>query len=317
MSPEVVFLEGGNSSGKDYFIDNAQRYFPQSNVFYAPKDNFKHAPIYDSAYVTFNTIYESIKKDTTNRINFVYRSPLTEMVYNRYYDRPVDTVKAHELFELWDKFSTSFSSSIIYLNPTMETIKERRPKFDENQDEIRRLYSEVLLDYSSGFNLTVETSFDTFLDRILTLVAKLPKEKFILSDVDDTFFTYSKSYRKDFPDGGKELVKVFYPPEAINHPLIFISGRQQSFPCLYSPVFNLFKSSFNFKYAFIKLVIENTEKKFIMYDDYLPLLAKIADDFDLDFSTVYVTPTHIIGRIERNGKCMDNTGLRSSPLLSV
>jgi hypothetical protein len=297
---EVVFVEGVNGAGKDYFLDNVHKYFPHSTVHYAPKDNHTHAAPYEAAFITYNTIFESIKKDKTSDTAFIYRSPITELVYNKFYTRASNIFLKTQLMNLMIGFMNETRSQVVYLNPDIDTLSNRRPGVPpENFTELKALYDIELVHYIKSDRLKEFNSFDEFISLIDIQIDSLDNEKYVFMDVDDTLVQYATSFRKNFPNGKCNCVGVFSPPEDYL-PIKFISGREQTFDCLNSPYGDIFKSSYNYKYAFFKRMLERRQF-FIWYDDYFTIQAQLADEFSeyvkFSLETVKIND-NTIGRLE-------------------
>jgi len=299
---EVVFVEGINSAGKDYFLDHVQQYFPQSLVYYAPKENHEHAGICNASYITYNTIFRSIEKDTTQRTAFIYRSPITETVYNAYYNRKIELEPQMNLAKLMNDFMDNTRSLIVYLDPPNNIILQRRPKMITDEIlRLKELYRETL--YKFKGKVEIFESFDSFIGLIDKQINSLNVKCMpVFMDVDDTLLQYKHSFRKNFPNGKCDCIGIFKPDE-MNLPIVFISGRPQAFDSLQSPYFNIFKSSYNYKYAFFKRMIER-KLFFIWYDDYFTIQARLADEFDnLDFSFRKCNSNRV-GRLEYSARTL-------------
>jgi hypothetical protein len=297
---EVIFVEGVNGAGKDYFLDHVHQYFPKSTIYYAPKDNVEHADWCEAAYITYNTILRSIDKDSSSNTSFVYRSPLTDFVYNKFYNREISAEKEIMLVKLLEAFFEKYLCTILYLEPEDDLIKIRRPQMTfENIKALKKLYGIFLYKIQSvNYTRMTLSSFDAFIKKLDTQISDLPARAKLFMDVDDTLIQYPYSYRKSWPDKPCECIGLFTPPE--NLPITFISGREHSFPSILSPYPNAFKSSYNYKYAFFKRMIE-LDKKFIWYDDYFTIQAQLADEYSqLDFRLVNAGQPHrLIGRLEK------------------
>lgn len=275
---EVIFVEGLNSSGKDYFLDNCQKYFPASSVYYAPKENYKRP--YESCFSTYNTIFTSIQKDTSIYPSFVYRSPITEFVCIDFFRRRRDLTEEFYLIELLKKFMATFKCSFIYLQTPFKTLKDRGFEYTA----VDFTFFEQLYDsYFNQFDISpvYEESITSLYNRLDGYTKDLKNS--VLVDIDGTHY---------LPSG-----KIWNPSEVTTQ---YISGLQHDefSNILYSPFKDVFISSFNFKYALMKKLCEK-KKKFILYDNYLTLTAKAATDLNLKYSIID-TRENLIGRLDNS-----------------
>jgi hypothetical protein len=293
---EVVFVEGVNGAGKDYFLDKLNTYFPHNEIFYAPKDNHLHAGVTEAAFITYNTIFRSIEKDTSRNTAFIYRSPITEFVSNKFYNREVPSGLENDLLGLMKGFMASKRCTILYLNPPEKILHERRPKL--SIDDILKLKAYYVAFLANNFRDFVVTydSWDAFIGEIDKQIETLPCGRVLFMDYDDTLLQYKDNYRRDFPNGKCEVTGIFSPPEK-DLPIIFISGREQNIHCLTSPYVNMFKSSYNYKYAFFRKLLERN-KFFVWYDDYITIQAQLADEFSNTRFTITNNRINKIGRLE-------------------
>jgi len=277
---EVVFVEGVNGTGKDYFLEKSREYFPNVIPYYAPKSNFS-IPINDS-FVTFNTIFRSIEMNG-GKPSFIYRSPITELVYDRYFGR--DLSGAERLLKLFFEFLTSdvYTSRVVYLKPLhWSVVQQRRPSMkEEDLCLLDRMYHEEFAKY--GVSIIYLEEFDSLLKRLDHQIESLP-EKFVLVDVDNTYYQYGGSeenFRESIP------VSLWEPKESVSLASIFISGRpHEEIGALQSPFYEILRSSVSYKYSLIKRLLETTDKKFILYDDYLYILTLLYEHFDLSLDKV-------------------------------
>jgi hypothetical protein len=276
---EVIFIEGINRAGKDWFMDESVKYFPNVNMYYSPRANFEHYPRpAETSWITFNTTFTSILKNSPGKPSFIYRSPITDMVYNDFFGRKRAD---DDLAKLLKDFSTKVSCSAIFLKPCYEILQSRQCEWSMTQcDTLMEKYLEYFKDFA--IPLTVCDSFDHYIGKIRAIVDKLPNNVALI-DVDDTLYQYEKSLRKTHKFSKMvELEKSFSTIPA-NFEKVYLSGMShpEITGLIESPLAPL-KSSFSFKYSLIKILAEETEKKFILVDDYLPLLAKLADDLELN-----------------------------------
>ena len=301
---EVLFIEGQYGAGKDYFLDHAQKYFPNTTLYYAPKSNLMREPQYNSSFITYNTIFNSIEKDSrdsSRNVALIYRSPLTAFVCKEFYERSVDKAAEVELRNLFFHFFNRHLCKILCLSPDMSQLREARPNISiKEQIKMGLLYSKIITDNNLRDKVAFYTSFDEVLNTIQVQV-KTIQDKTVFMDVDDTMLQYENHFRHNWPNGGGEVINAFVPSELqeLGVNLKFITGRKQSFPAITSPISNLFASSYNYKYAFFKLLIESTSHEFVWYDDFIQIQAQLADEFPvLQFST-FNTKNAIIGRLAR------------------
>lgn len=90
VQKKTLILEGTNGIGKDVFIQKILDYCPYYKIHYASSDIVNEVKGQEHllplmGYTAFETIYTSIRRDPTNYPHIQYRSPLTNLVYNRMY----------------------------------------------------------------------------------------------------------------------------------------------------------------------------------------------------------------------------------------
>jgi len=166
MNKEVIFIEGTDLSGKDFFIN---KYFKKDlTVFYPPSDNFfdKNIP-YEvqrryAWMLTFNTIFVNIEESKTFT-NIVYRSPISNYIYNKFFKLKDDLKDYLEYLEnIQKRFNYNFSFWVIFqskdvLYKRFEKRGDKNIKFDKKHiDELYELYQLVFK------KLKKENKFDIY-----------------------------------------------------------------------------------------------------------------------------------------------------------
>jgi len=194
-------------------------------------------------------------------------------VYNSFYNRTI----RNEDYVLFSKLLEEFGS----LGRITFIVLSKLHHMNEFSVYDLRYLAQCYQDHFHffGINPIFYEDFDDFIAPIDEIVGAFPQE-FILSDVDDTAYQYGFSHRRTHRyDWYPEVREVVIPKESVRFPVYFISGRRHDniSGLINNPL--PMKSSFNFKYCLIKKCIE-AKKNFIFYDDYIQLLAKLADDFE-------------------------------------
>lgn len=159
---KYLIIDGPNGIGKDTFLNELMRRFPEVRVHYASSKvlvpNNLYQPIEEEytliSYVTFCTIYESMLRDNTNNYHVQYRSPLTSIIYNPLY-RPraswLDKDKRINLDFMLEKYDSKFLFLLYtYDSRTVDRLvkknnEEKRVRDKEYVDirRINELYEEA------------------------------------------------------------------------------------------------------------------------------------------------------------------------------
>ncbi len=203
--PIALFVEGPDLSGKDTFIDRLLSLL-HVFVFYPSGRNFFDYPSYVSSFswkISYSLIADSIlKNNQPNVINIIYRSPFTDYIYNKVYNR-------NKVFEFDDyikfmknNYLTNIDTELLFIMPEYEQLYERYLiRGDKNLkftiDQLKYITSE----YSSVINkikeklpntniITLQNTNDFFTkfdDHILEVIKPNVKYDMItLVDIDGT-----------------------------------------------------------------------------------------------------------------------------------
>ena len=285
----IIFVDGPDKAGKDYFLKFLSSRIP-INIFYAGGHNFfsYSDSVKKVAYdITYRTILDSISKQQYKEVNFVYRSPFTDYVYNELFNRhnlkkPLDSY--FDLLSDYDDYVRK-DSEFLFILPSIEELLSR---FNSEQDQ----YLDSVPDYET-------------LIKLYTQVHEQLKQRgynsLILSNPIQTYFNIQKFVY----DKLRQISEfVFYDIDNTvkkpNKNLIYLTGRTESdlgefssCTVIYNPynTLPLFKSSRLFKIiAFDTIISSDLDyKSLTFYDDrkdilnlYISYLLKHNLNFSLD-----------------------------------
>jgi hypothetical protein len=207
-----LILEGPTKTGKDLLIRELQKYIHDLVVLYSPCDNLNAIHDLENRKniweITYNTHFYSSNINTSRNI-IIYRSPITELVANEYYDRRfkspvhkdyiynwiVDRYKEWEWLFLFHDLEVDDQEMMTKLvgKRTPNEIKREQSLYQPHYNFVKEKF------YKNVHSLTCKTSLNIFgmLDVYFEELIK-PKLKFqdnyFFMDIDGVAIPYDKEF---------------------------------------------------------------------------------------------------------------------------
>lgn len=218
-----LIIEGTNGIGKDVLLKYFVKHIPIANIYYAPSSNIANLGVEryeDTCYTTFNTIEESINKLSSKADSIQYRSPLTNIIYNkimrpeekilmeaedRTYNYIINTYKENTEFLIcvYDKYTIK---KITKDNCHTRIRKESYEYLDKVNNEYKNMYYKLYNDPNRQFSIAMyegegtEDLITDMINQVKCSIIQYNPKNILLLDIDNVlldWFDEEKSFLVD------------------------------------------------------------------------------------------------------------------------